>query len=119
MANVRDRLILLPRFSTLAGAGDFTTQAINVSAYEGADVSVWMGRMVGAGGSATATVQESTDQAVWVTCAGTSEVALSDNSEQTLTPTFARPWMRLKVNLAGTAPVMTCYAVGYLEKRRA
>ena len=120
MAGMRDRLILFPRYTTLAGGGNFTTLPINVSAYEGGEVRIWMGSPVH-NGTFEAVIQESTDQDSWTTCAGNSSQSLAANVEKLFDPTFSKAWMRLKIasNPAGSPePVFTVYAVGYVEKRR-
>ena len=119
MASVRDRIILLPRFTTLAGEGNFTTQAMNVAAYESAEISVWMGRIVG-DGSVAAEIEESTDRVVWSLCAGTSSVGMIPLTEELLTPDFSKAWMRLKMLLSAgidASPIATVWAAGFANKR--
>jgi len=125
MAGKRDRAILMPRYTTLAGDGDYTSIPIDVSAYEGGELVAWRGKLVGpdAGtGSVSVTFQESSDQVTWSICAGTASGTLSENTETQFVPAFKMAWMRVKVTLtAGTGdlPIVSCYVVGYLTRRRA
>lgn len=124
MANIRDRIILIPRYTTYAGASSFTTEPLNVSAYESGDVLFWLGKIVGpAPGNSGVTVrfEESSDQMSWTLCGGTSTATLTPSSEWQFTPTFTKAWFRLKITLNtadANEPVATCYATGYLERRR-
>lgn len=120
MASTRDRIILLPRFTTLAGEENFATQGMNVSAYESAEISIWMGRIVGEG-TVTAEIEESTDGVVWSACAGTSSSGLTPQTEVVLTPSFSKAWMRLVVKLipgVDLSPIITMWALGFADKRR-
>ena len=123
MANLRDRIILFPRYTTFAGDRDWTTLPINVTSYEGGDLRIWIGDVAGVtmAGPITAAIEESTDQATWSTCGGTGSAALAEGVEVALAPTFTKPWMRLRINIQpaiGGDPVVSCYAVGYLERRK-
>ena len=124
MANVRDRAIFFPRYTTFAGDDTFTTLPVNVTAYEAGDVTVKIGTIVGptAGGSVSAVFEESTDQETWTTCAGSASAVLGSGDEARLTPGLAKAWLRLKVvvtkGTAGDLPVVTGYATGFLERRR-
>jgi len=114
-------LVLLPRFSTYAGADDFHTVAMDVTEYSSAIVNVWRGKHVSATSPTFGvTFQESTDQINWTTCSGTT--ANSDPGQDTevqYTATLTKRWFRIKVTIGGTspAPVCTCWAVGFLEQR--
>jgi hypothetical protein len=124
MPGVRDRIILFPRYTTLAGPGDFTTQPINVAAYSGGDITLWLGGVVTSGGGSISgdfTIEESTDQAVWWACAG-GTATLSAGNSTTLSPTFTRAWLRIKFTMAPAGDalaVSTVYATGFIERRRA
>jgi hypothetical protein len=123
VANLRDRIILFPRYTTLAGARDFMTLPINVTAYERGDVVIWIGDIVGptTPGPVGAAFEESTDQVHWATCGGTGSGTLTAGSETTLGPQFTKPWMRFLMSVAAGAggdPVLSCYAVGWLERRK-
>jgi hypothetical protein len=124
VASRRDRIILFPRYTTLAGTGDFTTVPIDVTSYESGDVAAWMGEVVGptTPGVVAAFFEESTDQEGWTTCGGTGTLALVSGQEAELAPVLRKPWMRFRINVAsgvgGSPPVLTVYAVGYLQGRK-
>jgi hypothetical protein len=127
MAGVQVPLVLLPRYTTYAGVtvgGDpafFTTVGMEVTRYASATVSVWRGPILG-GGSPAPTMsfnfEESTDLSNWTACGtsgGTS--APEPNEESTTVVTLRKRWFRLRVLLTGDAPVVNCWAVGFLEER--
>ncbi len=123
MANLRDRIILFPRYTTFAGDRDWTTLPINVTAYEAGDVMIWIGDVVGVTtpGPVAAVFEESTDQVRWTTCGGTGSATLAQGLETPLLPALAKPWMRLRINVqpgSGGDPIVSCYAVGYLKRRK-
>ena len=123
MANQRDRIILFPRYTTFAGAMDFATVPINVTSYEAGDVVVWIGDVVGPipPGPVVPFFEESTDQVRWTVCDGASPVPLASGQETQFLPELRKPWMRLRISVgsgAGADPVVSCYAVGYLERRK-
>lgn len=123
MANLRDRIILFPRYTTFAGDRDWTTLPINVTSYESGDVRIWIGDVTGVttAGPINAVFEESTDQVTWTTCGGTGSAALTEGQETALAPQLAKPWMRLRIDVepaVGGDPVVSCYAVGYLERRK-
>ncbi len=123
MANLRDRVILFPRYTTFAGDRDFTTLPINVTGYESGDVMIWIGDVVGVTtpGPVSAAFEESTDQVRWTTCGGSGSGTLTEGQETRLVPTLAKPWMRLRLTVGaaiGGDPIVSCYAVGYLERRK-
>jgi hypothetical protein len=108
----------LPRYSAYSGAGDFTTIGMEVTDYEQAIVNVWRGPLIGTTPTFGVTLEESTDQQTWTTCAGT--MGGSDPGsgfEAQLTATLKKRWFRIKVTLGGTNPVATCWALGFLMLR--
>ena len=112
-------LVLIPRYSTLSGAGDFTTVAMDVTQYERAIVNVWRGELVGTSPTFGVTFEESTDQTTWSTCSGSpSGGDPGQDTEQQWQPTLQKRWFRIKVAMGGTGPVGTCWAVGFLEERQ-
>lgn len=121
MAGLLVPLVMLPRYSCYSGATVFTTIPIDVSAYDSIILSAWRGDLVGT--AFKLTVQESTDQSTatsWTTVSGIS--ADSDPGEETeakYTGTLTKRWLRLKLELTGTTPVVTCWALGFLQQRTA
>ncbi len=113
-------LVLLPRYTTYAGADDYTTIGMDVTAFHKAIVNVWRGVDVASAGSVTfgANFEESTDQDNWTACSVTpASSTVTASSEVQFTVTITKRWFRIKVSVAGTDPVVTCWAVGFLEAR--
>jgi hypothetical protein len=122
MAGEQVPLVMIPRFTTYGGAETFTTIPMDVTDYQAATLSVWRGALVSAT-TFQVTAQESTDQEVWSTCAGTncSNYDPLLETEGQVVATIKKRWFRLRVVLAYTAgtpyPLATCWAVGFLEER--
>jgi len=111
-------LVMLPRYTSFVGAGDFTTIAMEVSDYTAAIVNTWRGALLGSAPTFGITFQESTDQVTWATCSGTSADAdPGASTEVQYTATLKRRWFRVKVTLGGTNPAGSCWAIGFLELR--
>lgn len=119
MAGQLTPLVLLPRYTTSAGASTFLTLAMDVTEYSSAIVNVWRGTLVGGTPTITFTFQESSDQLNWTTCAGTNVNAYdpTQGQEGQSTATITKRWFRVSVAVGGTGPVATCWAVGFLEQR--
>jgi hypothetical protein len=113
-------LVMLPRYSMFAGAStEFTTIAMDVTEYENAILNCWRGPLSG-GGAFQMTFEESTDQVTWSTCAGTTaNWDPGASTEAQVTAQLKKRWFRVKVNLTGTDPVVSCWVVGALEERLA
>jgi len=111
-------LVLLPRYTTYAGAGTYTTIAMDVTEYQTAIVNAWRGVLNGAGATFGISFEESTDQVNWTTCTNGSGGDPGPGSEAQYTPDLKKRWFRVKVVLTGTEPVtVMCWAVGFLEMR--
>lgn len=116
MSEVVQKVLLLPRFSSFVGAGPFYTAPMNIRTYQKAFITGWRGTGVGPSpGTATITIQESTDLGVWIDNA----VAIGPpvNSEVTQEVVFSLEWMRLKIDLTGSFAAMTMWAVGNFVAR--
>ena len=116
-------LVLLPRYTTLAGQpggpGYYTTVPIEVDAYSRAILTVWRGKMRAAT-DFSFTCWESTDQVAWEECAGDNAEDFDPGAEAegVVKATLTRRWLRLGVIVAGLADAQaTCWAVGHLEER--
>ena len=98
-------LVLLPRYTTYAGADTFTSIGMDVTPYSKAIVNVWRGNLIGTSGTVGVTLQESTDQTNWTTCTGTSPDfdPGADTEDQ--------------YEATGTNVAVTCWAIGFLEMR--
>lgn len=110
-------LVMLPRYSTFAGATTFTTIAMDVTEYSKAILNVWRGPLSG-GGLYKFTCQESTDGVNWADCAGaTWPVDPTSGVEAQYEAELRRRWFRVKLELTGTDPMTSTWAVGFLERR--
>jgi hypothetical protein len=110
-------LVLLPRYTTLSGASTFTTSPVRIDGYEEAQLFVWRGKMA-ATGTFSFRFQESTDQQNWIDLISGDP---GSEAEATYTGYLTRLWVRAKVVVGGDPavfPVVSCYAVGFLVKRR-
>ena len=110
-------LVLLPRYTTYAGATSFTTVAMDVTDYQSAIVNVWRGPSVG-GATYAIKFQESTDQDNWTTCDNGTGGDPGADTEAQYTPNLKKRWFRAHITITGTDPVVSCWAVGFLELRQ-
>jgi len=112
-------LVMLPRYSTLAGATSFTTIAMDATDYQTAILNVWRGKLI-SGGTFAVTSEESTDQDTWSTCSGTNCSAYDpgEATEGQVSATIKKRWFRIKVVLTATDAQATCWAVGFLKQRQ-
>ena len=109
-------LVLIPRYTTFAGAETFTTIGMEVTDYEKALVNMWRGPLAG-GGSFVATFEESTDGTTWSTCTGATPGDPGEDTEVQYTPSLNKRWFRVKIVLTGTDPAVTVWALGFLQMR--
>lgn len=109
-------LVLIPRYTTYAGAQTFTTIGMEVTDYEQAIVNTWRGPLAG-GGTIQFKFEESTDGSSWSTCTNGSAADPGASTEAQYTPTLAKRWFRISVELTGSDPVATCWAMGHLVLR--
>jgi hypothetical protein len=110
-------LVLLPRLTTLAGAGTYRTIGVDVSAFEAAIVHVWRGSLRGTGPTILVGFEESEDQVSWFDCAGGSPFDPTADAETTVELTLRRRYLRAVVALAGTNVAVSLFAVGHLVSR--
>lgn len=103
------RIVLLPRFTSFAGARTFRTAPLNVRLFASAVVSLWIGNGIGSSPSYQMQLQESPDLKIWTTI---STFNPSPETELAQDVTFSREWARLVVTLAGVDPAFTCWSVG-------
>jgi hypothetical protein len=91
---------------------------MEVTDYEQAIVNVFRGPLIGTAPTFGVTLEESTDQQTWTTCTGTTpNYDPGSGLEGQQTATLKKRWFRIKVTLAGTSPVVTCWALGFLMLR--
>jgi len=111
-------VVLIGRFSTYSGVGTFESLPVGVSEFDTAEISVWRGTME-TGSSFVFKLEASLDRETWTT------LASGDPGEDTEVlhnvSLDALPWLRAVVVLGQTGPfpVVMCWAVGQLIKRRA
>lgn len=112
-------LVMLPRYSTFAGATTFYTIWMDVTEYQKAILNVWRGPMP-TDTDFELSFEESTDQVSATSCAGvTNPVDPGVDTEDQYTPDLKKRWFRVKLKLttAGAFPSVSCWAVGFLERR--
>jgi hypothetical protein len=73
--------------------------------------------MMGTSPTFAISFEESTDQDNWTTCVGGSGGDPGATMEAQYTPTLSKRWFRAVLELGGTLPAATCWAVGFLEDR--
>lgn len=109
-----DHVLLLPRYTSFAGATTYLTPPMNVRAYDG---GYFLFTQVAALGSTPASlavkVQESPDLEIWT------DILTSLTSAVPSERLFQFEWIRLEIVLAGTDPAATCWCVADLTRRRA
>ena len=118
MAGRLTPVVLLPRFTTLSGADTFRTIGMDVTEYQNALISIWRSPLVGTSPTFAFLFEESSDGQAYTPCAiSPSETDPGADDETQYTVTLKKRWLRLSITLAGTNPVATCWAVGFLEER--
>lgn len=125
-------LVLIPRYTTLAGLPpattpadlrDFVTTPIDVTPYQEAYVTTWRGALIGTAASPPQTalkinLEESSDQQYWTLCDGCpGGFGPLENEQLKYTITLTKRWLRLRTALLNADNIVTCYAVGFLRER--
>jgi len=112
-------LVLLPRYTTYAGASEFVTIAMDVTEYSSALVNCWRGKLLGDSPTFLMVFEESSDQVNWTACDEMDPFDPTEEHEVQKAPSFTKRWFRIKVTLGGAlaSPVATCWAVGFLVGR--
>jgi hypothetical protein len=113
VAGRRDPLVLIPRYTTYAGDGNFTTVPLDVSRFEGAFIHLWRGALVGTSPSIQFHFEASVDQALWTDIFTIDPGAATELS---FSLAITRPLLRVRVETLGLDTVATCYAHGYLVR---
>jgi hypothetical protein len=114
MQAVVDKVLLIPRYTSFAGATTFLTPPMNVRDYSHANVTfVEAGALGAIGPGVTVTVQESPDLEIW------NDIGSSINNGDTNEQAFQFEWIRLKLVVTGTDPCFTCWCVGDFVRRHA
>lgn len=120
-------LVLIPRFTTLAGgaggASGFITTPIDVTRYQGAIVTTWRGSLIGTAAPVPAAalkiaLEESNDQQYWTLCDGCpGGFGPIENEQLKFTINFTKRWLRLRTGLLSADNVVSCYVTGFLQER--
>lgn len=100
-----DRKSVVPRFRTLAGAGSWYTRPADVSAYSAMQVMAW--RSAGCGTTPAVSIQPqvSDNLDVWVDSG--SALTPAADSESTGSVDLDRKWLRFKLTVTGTNPLVS------------
>ena len=113
-------LVLIPRFTSYLGAGQFTTEPLDVTAFSKGVVTVWCGPLIGATGASLEFIFEmAEDPDVWTEFPFVDPIFTPNGSDVVELPLTMR-WLRLKLTLdddAAGVVALTCWAMGSLEKR--
>ena len=123
MSAERVSLVLIPRYTTLAGASgtslEFTTAPMDVTPYSSAIVTTWRGKLLGSTSpSFKAWFEVSTDQVTWTLCGG-SPLGWDpgENTQVPLLMELTKRWFRMRILFGGADNLVTCWSVGFLERR--
>ena len=113
-------LVLIPRYTSYLGSGEFTTVPLDVTQYAQACVTFWRGGLWHASMGATfqAVFQVSHDADEWFTVNPPGTITTT-NTYGTFEVALSRRWFRIKIDLAEDNRVVgiTCWATGLLERR--
>jgi len=113
--NVR-KLILLPRYTTYAGARTYLTQPFWIHDFARADLMAFIGAMIGSSATVSIQIQESPDLDLWIDNGS----AFTSAGEAIGSFELAHDWMRVAVTLAGTDPAVSLWLVGnFVERAKA
>ncbi len=117
MAGMFVPLVLLPRYTTLAGATTYTTVGMDVSEYEKAVLSYWRSAGISLTSTPVVSFEESTDQLTWTTCTGGPYTDPGANSETQFQPELTKRWFRISVQLPTAQSAVTLWCIGFLMQR--
>lgn len=119
-------LILVPRYTSYMGAGDYLSAPIDVTPYSEGSVTVWRGELLGGGPpppSFKFYVQVSTDAKAWsdwpLHVQGSNDY-VDPGTDATILAPFPcdRRWIRARVVLGGgSSPAVSCWAAGFVVQR--
>jgi hypothetical protein len=118
MPGILTPLVLVPRYTTLSGTFEFSTIALDVTAYQNAIVNLFRTALLGTGGAVKFNLEESTDQVIWTVCSGTTaDFDITPDTETQDVAALTKRWFRLTIQLPNANNVSTFYVVGFLEER--
>jgi hypothetical protein len=109
-------VVLIGRYTTLAGADPFYTSPIVVAQYSSIELGGWRGPMEDLLGVFEFRLQESMDRETWTTIDTTN---VPPGVETPISADLSRTWLRASVRMtAASFAVASCYLVGFLVTRR-
>ncbi len=117
MAGTYVPLVLIPRYTTFAGAATYTTVGMDVSDYEKAVVSYWRSAGVNLLTTPVVLFEESTDQVSWSPCTGGPYLDPGAGIETQYQPVLTKRWFRISVQLATADSAVTLWCLGFLMQR--
>lgn len=109
MAQVTERIDLLPRYTTFVGATMVHTRPLDIRRFATANLVAWAGAGNGTDAVLSIQVQQSGDMMAWEDVGDAFE---PDAGEVPGTRDFTLPWLRLEVTLTGENPAFTCWMTG-------
>lgn len=109
------RIILLPRYTAFAGATTFTGAPIWVRPYAQLILSLWRGSGLGSDAALQLQLHQSPDLESWSTLG--SPIAPSANQETTQPFSLGADWIKFRVDVTGSDPGITSWAVADLVPR--
>lgn len=123
MAGAESALVLIPRFTSFVGAGEFTSVPIDVSGVGSAQIELFRGPLLGEDASPAATfrayLEESIDGVVWQPDADHERPHdPGAGKSMVLAQIFSLRWFRIRVKLTDATanrPKVTCWAEGMLR----
>lgn len=118
MSSVDAGIVFLPRITTLVGQTDFLTAPLDVSRQGGIQFQVWRGpiRTSSGTGEMNLLLEESFDAVTWALGPSVAQAfTLLENTPHFFSYSFRLRWFRLKFTLAGTDPMVSCWAEGLLR----
>ena len=119
MSAIDAGVVFLPRLTTLVGDADFATAPLDVSRQGGAQFQVWRGPIRVSSGSGTLTlhIEESFDAQSWSLgpATVTTGIVIQEAVPHFFSYSFRLRWFRLRFVLAGTNPMVSCWAEGLLR----
>jgi hypothetical protein len=110
-------LVILPRLTTLVGAGTFRTLGMDVAAFEGAILHVWRSDLLGVSPQITLAFEESDDQVLWTECDGGEAFVPTANAETMVEIELRRRYVRATATLSGNNIAVSLAATGHLVSR--
>jgi len=117
MAGEATRVMLFPRYSSLAGATSFVSAPFNTRTFYECNLTMWRGTGVGVT-TFSVNAQLSQDMRYWLAADG-SPWTISADTETDEVVALDREWMRLVVTLTGSDAMAPLWILGEFLRREA